>query len=157
MVASPEGLLQPLNVPEMIWEEVSIDFIIGLPKSKGYEGILVVVDRLSKYSHFIPLKYPYTARMVAEIFAKEIVRLHGIPTTIVSDQDPIFVSNFRKELFKLQGTQLKMSSAHHPKIDAQTERELIDWDEDLRQLKLHLQRAQGRMKSQADHEKKEEF
>ncbi|MCI55144.1 RNA-directed DNA polymerase (Reverse transcriptase), partial [Trifolium medium] len=67
-----------------------MDFITGLPKSKGYEAILVVVDRLSKYVHFIPLKHPYTARMVAEVFVKEIVRLHGIPLSIISDRDPIF-------------------------------------------------------------------
>ena len=98
-----------------------MDFIEGMPKSKGYSAILVVGDKLTKYAHFIALKHPFTVVTIANIFIQEVVRLHGIPRSIVSDRDPIFMSLFWRELFLLQRSELRRSSTNHPQTDGQTE------------------------------------
>ena len=113
-VKSP-GTLQPLPIPPAIWKDISMDFITGLPKSGNKSVIMVVVDRLSKYAHFCALHHPFTASTVAQIFMDQVFKLHGMPNSIVSDRDPTFTSNFWQELFKLQGTQLHLSSAYHPR------------------------------------------
>jgi hypothetical protein len=119
----PAGLLQPLPIPEWKWDVVTMDFITGFPRtSKQHDSIMVVVDKLTKAAHFIPLKTTHRAADVADIFLKEVARLHGIPKTIVSDRDPKFTSNFWKGLFKGFGTNLNFSTTYHPESDGQTER-----------------------------------
>jgi hypothetical protein len=117
----PYGPLQPLHIPNEVWEDISMDFIVGLPSFQGYTTIFVVVDRLSKAAHFGTLTTNFTASKVADLFAHMVCKLHGMPRSIVSDRDPIFLSHFWQDLFKLCGTKLRMSSAYHPQSDGQTE------------------------------------
>jgi transposase InsO family protein len=117
----PAGLLLPLPVPTTIWADIGMDFIEALPRVGGKSVILTVVDRFSKYCHFIALGHPYSAESVAQAFFTEIVRLHGIPQSIVSDRDPVFTAAFWKELMRLSGVKLQMTSAFHPQSDGQTE------------------------------------
>jgi len=119
-VKSP-GTLHALPIPASIWTEVSMDFIMSLPKSRNKSIIMLVVDRLTKYAHFFTLLHPFTPTLVAQSVMDQIFKLHGMPTSIMSDRDPIFTSNFWQELFRLQGTKLQLSTFYHPQTDGQTE------------------------------------
>eukprot|EP00253_Pinus_taeda_P032874 PITA_32874 len=117
------GLLQPLAIPEWKWETISMDFITGLPKTKrNNDSIMVVVDKLSKAAHFIPVQSTYKAAQIAHIFMQNVFKLHGLPKTIISDRDVKFTLAFWRTLFFELGTQLNFSTAYHPQTDGQTER-----------------------------------
>jgi hypothetical protein len=119
----PGGLLQPLEIPDMPWDIVTMDFILGLPMSKdGHNAIMVVVDKLTKMAHFIPCRKDLDAKECAGLFFHHVVRLHGVPLGIVSDRDHLFVGKFWRELWQNMRTELKMSSPYHPQTDGQTER-----------------------------------
>ena len=119
-VATP-GLLQPLLIPHAPFIDISMDFINGLPKSEGKDVIMVVVDLFNKYAHFMSLSHPYSAPTVAKIFMDNVYKLHGLPASVVSDRDPVFLSKFWKELFTIQRVNLLYSSAYHTQTDGQTE------------------------------------
>jgi hypothetical protein len=115
------GLLQPLAIPSQRWEEVSMDFITGLPKSERKSVIMVIVDRMTKYTHICALSHPFKASTVATAFMETIQKLHGSPKIIVSDRDPIFTIHLWTELFSCLGTQLAHSSSYHPQSDGKNE------------------------------------
>ncbi|KAM0002561.1 putative nucleotidyltransferase, Ribonuclease H [Helianthus debilis subsp. tardiflorus] len=117
----PYGLLQPLPVPSNVWQDITMDFITNLPLSQGKSAVWVLVDRFSKFAHFIALPPKYGAVSLATLFLQHIYKLHGMPKSIVSDRDSIFLSQFWRELFKQVGTKLKFSTAYHPQSDGQTE------------------------------------
>ena len=114
----PIGLLQPLPIPNWKWEVIDLDFITGLPKKqKQNDSIMVVVEKQSKETHFIPVKTNYKDVNIDDIFMKEIFRLHGIPKVIISNRDPKFIGNFQNSLFKGIDTKLKFSTVYHPQMD----------------------------------------
>ena len=109
------GFLQPLPVPEWKWEVISIDFITGLLMTwRQHDSIMVVVDKLTKETHFIPVKSMHKTNDITKIFMKEIFKLHGLPKAIVSDRDIKFTSNFWKGWFADLGTKLNFNTAYHP-------------------------------------------
>jgi hypothetical protein len=114
----PTGLLQPLKVPEWKWEEIGMDFIVGLPRTRdGYDSIWVIVDRLTKVAHFIPVKTTYSGAQLAELYMSRIVCLHGVPKKIVSDRGTQFTSRFWKRLHESMDTKLNFSLAYHPQME----------------------------------------
>lgn len=115
------GLLCPLSVPCRPWEDLSLDFIVELPPYQGNITILVAVDHFSKGIHLGILPTAHMAHMPASLFVNIVVKLHGIPRSLVSDRDPLFISRFWQELFHASGTLLHMSSSYHPQSDGQTE------------------------------------
>ena len=114
----PARLLQPIKIPEWKWEEIGMDFIVSLPHTqKGLDSIWVIVDRLTKVTHFIPVKTTYSGSRLAELYMERIVCLHEVPKKIISDRGTQFTSNFWQKVHESLGTKLNFSSAYHPQTD----------------------------------------
>ncbi|GJV91131.1 putative nucleotidyltransferase, ribonuclease H [Tanacetum coccineum] len=129
----PSGLLQQPKIPEWKWEKITMDFVLGLPRTpSGYDSIWVIVDRLTKSAHFLPMKKTDSIEKLAQLYLKEIVCKHGVPTSIISDRDSLFTSRFWKSLQEAMGTQLDMRTAYHPETDGQSERTIQTMEDMLR-------------------------
>ena len=126
------GLLRPLPIPTKCWESISMDFMTHLPESKGFNSIMVVVDRVSKMAHFVPTGDTATAQEVGRLYFDKVVKHHGMQKNIISDRDPKFMSRFWRALWKKLGTELKMSTAFRPQTEGQTERVNLVLQEYLR-------------------------
>ena len=117
-----------------------MDFLIGLPKTpKGNDAVWVIVDRMTKSAHFLPIRWGCTLEQLAEKYIAEIIRLHGIPVSIVSDRDPRFTSRFWESLQKALGTKLHFSTAFHPQTDGQSERTIQTLEEMLQACVVEFQ------------------
>ena len=117
----PVGELQPLAIPEECWDAISVDFISELPESGGYNAIMVAADSVGKQSHFVETVTTVTAAGAANLYVRNVWKLHGLPCKVISDRGPQFVAAFMKELFWLLGIEAASSTAYHPQTNGQTE------------------------------------
>ncbi|GKB63298.1 putative reverse transcriptase domain-containing protein [Tanacetum coccineum] len=179
----PSGLLVQPEIPQWKWDNITMDFIMKLPKSsQGYDTIWVIVDRLTKSVIFVPIRETDPMERLARMYQKEVVMRHGIPVSIIYDRDPRFTSNFWRLLQKALGTNLDMSTTYHPQTDGQSKRTIqtlkdmmlacvIDFGKDLEvqltdpkivqettekviQIKQRIQATCDRQKSYADLKRK---
>ncbi|KAJ9566126.1 hypothetical protein OSB04_002092 [Centaurea solstitialis] len=133
------GLLQQPEIPEWKWEQISMDFVTKLPKTKkGHDTIWVIVDRLTKSAHFLPIKETYSIDKLAQLYVDEIVMRHGVPISIISDRDSRFTSRFWQSLQATLGTRVDLSTAYHPQTDGQTERTIQTLEDMLRACVLEF-------------------
>ena len=133
------GTRLPLPVPDRPWQDISMDFVVGLPKSRDFDAIWVVVDRLSKQRHFVPCMTTIDAQGLATLFIDNIFRLHGLPDSIVSDRGPQFAADFWGYLCASLCFATRLSTAFHPQTDGQTERMNASMEEYLRAHVNYLQ------------------
>ncbi|KAI3776360.1 hypothetical protein L1987_46138 [Smallanthus sonchifolius] len=127
------GLLEQLEIPVWKWENLAMDFITKLPRTSiGYDSIWVIIDRLTKSSHFLPIREDYRVEKLAQIYIDEIVSRHGVPLNIISDRDARFTSRFWQSLQSALGTRLDLSTAYHPQADGQIERTIQTLEDMLR-------------------------
>ncbi|GJW77417.1 putative reverse transcriptase domain-containing protein [Tanacetum coccineum] len=159
----PSGLLQQPEIPEWKWENITMDFIVKLPRtSSGHDAIWVIVDRLTKSAHFLAVREDFKTEKLARLYINEIVARHGVPVSIISDRDSHFTSRFWQSLQKALGTQLDLSTAYHPETDGQKvgESQLIgpeivqETTDKIVQIKERLKTARDRQKSYADNRRK---
>jgi len=129
----PAGLLQEIQIPEWKWERVTMDFVVGLPKTLiGYDPIWVIVDRLTKSAHFLLVKATYGRVKYSQIFMNEIIRLHEVPIFIIIDRGSQFTSRFWRSFQEALGTRVDLSTAFHPQTDGQSKRTIEILDDTLR-------------------------
>ena len=129
----PAGKIQLLPIAVWKWEKITMDFVTGLPRTqRQHDAIWVIVDRLTKSSHFLPINVEDSLEKLAQLYVDEIVRLHGVPVSIVSDRDPRFTSRFWPSLQTTLGTRLHFSTAFHPQTDGQSERTIQTLEDMLR-------------------------
>ena len=135
----PAGLLQPLEIAEWKWEHITMDFVTHLPRTlRKHDAVWVIVDRLTKSTHFLAVRMTFTLEELCRWYIREIVWLHGVPVSIVLDRDPQFMAQFWKSFQKAMGTQLSMSTAFHPQTDDQSERAIQILEDMLRACVLDL-------------------
>jgi transposase InsO family protein len=128
----PMGQLRPLPIPSRRWEQISVDFVAELPTAHGFDAIMNVVDSVSKRAHFMPTHTTVTAEGAARLYLTHVWKLHGLPQRVVSDRGPQFVAGFTRELYRLLGIKLALSTAYHPQTDGQTERTNQELEQYLR-------------------------
>ena len=129
----PGGLLQQMTIPKWKWERITMDFVVGLPRTlRKFDAVWVIVDRLTKSAHFIPIVTTYTSERLAQIYIQEIVRLHGVPISIISDRGPQFTSHFWRAIQSELGTCVELSTAFHLQIDGQSEQTIQILEDMLR-------------------------
>ena len=135
----PAGLFQRIEIPEWKWERITMDFVTGLPRTlRGFDSTWVIVDRLTKSSHFLPVKTTYSIAQYARLYVERIMSLHGVPLSIISDRGPQFTAHFWRSFQESLGTRLDLSTAFHPQTDGQSERTIQILEDMLRACVLDL-------------------